>query len=124
MNYNTICSCGQLVASGTKCICKIKTKRNPEKRHPGMTTRFQKLRKQILYRDDYQCQRCIKFNRYDHTTMENLEVHHIKSWRDFKALAYEPSNLITVCRYCNLDLGNSNKLDFDWEVKGLETYSL
>ncbi|MCY9005654.1 HNH endonuclease [Peribacillus frigoritolerans] len=56
--------------------------------------------------------------------MENLEVHHIKSWRDFKALAYEPSNLITICRYCNLDLGNSNKLDFDWEVKGVEPYSL
>ncbi|WP_268591565.1 HNH endonuclease [Peribacillus frigoritolerans] len=113
------------MASGTTCSCKIKAKRDPEKKHPGTTTRFRKLRKHILHRDGYQCQRCIiKFKIFDHTTMENLEVHHIKSWRDFKALAYEPSNLITICRYCNLDLGNSNKLDFDWEVKGVEPYSL
>ncbi|MGG0789264.1 HNH endonuclease signature motif containing protein [Peribacillus simplex] len=124
MNFNTICSCGELVASGTKCKCKSKIKKDPEKKHPGTTTRFRKLRKQIIYRDGFQCQRCIKFNRYDHTTMENLEVHHIKSFRDFPYLAYEPSNLITVCRYCNLDLGNSNKLDFDWEVKELNLYSL
>ncbi|MDG4850525.1 HNH endonuclease [Peribacillus frigoritolerans] len=112
------------MASGTKCSCKIKTKRNPENRHPSETTRFRKLRKQILSRDGFQCQRCIKFNRHDHTTMENLEVHHIKSFRDFPELAYEPSNLITVCRYCNLDLGNSNKLDFDWEPNEEELLSL
>ncbi|MFF2591076.1 HNH endonuclease [Peribacillus butanolivorans] len=113
------------MASGTKCSCKIKIKKAPEKRHPSEDTRFRKLRKKILYRDGFQCQRCaIKFNRHDHTTMENLEAHHIKSFRDFPDLAYEPSNLITVCRYCNLDLGNSNKLDFDWEIKELEPYSL
>jgi len=47
---------------------------------------------------------------------DDLQAHHIKSWRDFPGLAYDELNLITVCRHCNLDLGNTNVLDFSWEI--------
>ncbi|WP_338705247.1 HNH endonuclease [Priestia aryabhattai] len=51
---------------------------------------------------------------------DNLQAHHIKSCRDYPELAYDESNLLTVCRDCNLELGTSNKLDFTYEVPKLE----
>lgn len=113
MKANRICaSCDKLVTAGTKCTC---MKRNTAaSKHIGATWRFQKLRKKIITRDKGHCQRCrIKF---DLLITDNLECHHIKSYRDFPELAYEESNLIMVCRRCNLDLGNSNKLDFSAEA--------
>ncbi|WP_423479056.1 HNH endonuclease [Priestia megaterium] len=61
---------------------------------------------------------------YGQLVMEKLECHHIKSWRDYPALAYDEANLITVYRRCNLDLGNSNKLDFTWSAPELEVSTL
>jgi 5-methylcytosine-specific restriction endonuclease McrA len=57
-------------------------------------------------------------------TFDNLQAHHIKSWRDFPELAYDEANLITVCRNCNLDLGNDNKLDFEWQIPENTSYFL
>ncbi|MED4267344.1 HNH endonuclease signature motif containing protein [Priestia megaterium] len=79
------------------------------------------IRPRILKRDNGICLRCwIKFNR--RLTTDNLELHHIKSWRDYPELAYEESNLIIVCKSCNLELGNSNKLDFPVGVLEEETF--
>jgi 5-methylcytosine-specific restriction endonuclease McrA len=55
---------------------------------------------------------------------DNLQAHHIKSWRDYPELAYDEDNLITVCKSCNLELGNKNKLDFEWQIPGNTSYFL
>ncbi|PGC57705.1 HNH endonuclease [Bacillus wiedmannii] len=115
---NTFCNvCGNIVPIGERCSCSPKIKSESSKNHPSATKRFQKLRKRILNRDNYTCQRCIKFDRHDESIHEDLQCHHIKSWRDYPELAYDENNLIIVCQSCNLKLGNSNVLDFEWQPK-------
>lgn len=113
LEFNKICSnCGKLVESDHNCRKRIKT--DAQKKHPSGTWRFTPLRKEVRLRDGC-CQRCrILFGLMN---FDDLQVHHIKSWRDYPELAYEMNNLILVCRQCNLDLGNSNKLDFLWKLQ-------
>jgi 5-methylcytosine-specific restriction endonuclease McrA len=121
LSYNTFCSCGQLLTKGQVCACKA-VKTDSQRNHVSRTTKFQKIRKAVIKRDGAHCQRCrIKFN---WMTFDNLQAHHIKSWRDFPELAYDEANLITVCRNCNLDLGNDNKLDFEWQIPENTSYFL
>ncbi|MFT7830047.1 HNH endonuclease [Priestia megaterium] len=123
MNFNKFCSCGQLVAIGATCDCKKVKKQKPANGwHPSSKGDFRKLRKLIIKRDGAHCQRCrIKYN---WMVFDNLEAHHIKSWRDYPELGYDESNLITVCKKCNLELGNSNKLDFEPESPEETQYCL
>lgn len=98
--------------------CRPVRKSQASKSHVSSHTRFQKLRKRILNRDNYTCQRCaIKFGKRNKSINEDLQCHHIKSLRDFPHLAYDENNLIIVCQRCNFDLGNSNVLDFEWQPK-------
>ncbi|PGP00600.1 HNH endonuclease [Bacillus cereus] len=115
MEFSKVCSnCGQLVEADHNCRKRIKT--NAQKKHPSGTWRFAPLRDEVRLRDNGCCQRCrILFGLMN---FDDLQVHHIKSWRDYPELAYEMNNLILICRNCNLDLGNSNKLDFLWELQG------
>ncbi|MBG9470140.1 hypothetical protein ABE55_27230 [Bacillus thuringiensis] len=115
MSYNKLCNiCGQLVKAGDKC-CQQRKKTDSQKKHPSGTSRFIPLRDEVRSRDKGHCQRCRIL--FDEMNTKELQVHHIKSWRDYPELAYELNNLILVCRWCNLDLGNSNKLDFLWELQ-------
>lgn len=119
---NRICRCGNLIKMVEKCPCKNSYRSRASDNHISSTRRFQKLRKQIIRRDNGHCVRCrVKYNEF---VGENLQCHHIKSFRDYPELAYEPSNLLMVCRRCNIDLGNNNKLDFKWEAPELETPTL
>ncbi|MBG9471363.1 HNH endonuclease [Priestia megaterium] len=119
---NKFCSCGNVIKLNEKCSCKKAYRSKENKTHPSNTRKFQKLRKSIIIRDEYHCQRCKVV--YGQLVMEDLECHHIKSFRDYPELAYDEVNLITVCRRCNLDLGNSNKLDFNWIAPELEVPTL
>ena len=47
-------------------------------------------------------------------TIDNLEVHHIKSRIEFPELVYDIDNMVTVCHTCNLALGLKG-LDFKWD---------
>ncbi|RDZ11504.1 HNH endonuclease [Priestia megaterium] len=125
MEAVVFCKHCRLVIRGNECSCKgtgTAYKQGQPKKHPSNTRKFQKLRKQILKRDGAHCVRCrIK---YDWMVFDNLQAHHIKSWRDYPELAYDELNLITVCRNCNLELGTSNKLDFKWKAPELEIPTL
>lgn len=113
----TICNrCGKYIQQGTTCECKKQARREYEKtyeRDPLLNSyRWRKKREHIKKRDDYMCQRClIKFKQ---VTVDDLEVHHIKSRKDYPELAWEDDNLICVCQTCNLQLSTRNKLDFEW----------
>lgn len=122
-----ICNnCGKIVAG--KCDCKPSRfspvkKKNQDSSKDLKTAKWQRKRAEIIRRDNGYCQRC--FIKHKIINEENIQVHHIKSRRDFPELMYENSNLITICGHCNNELGTSNKLDFDWnyEEKEIE-YSL
>ncbi|AMM93844.1 hypothetical protein UP17_16300 [Peribacillus simplex] len=109
------CKCGNVIKENEWCHCKkygTMPKGIPD---PSNTPEFQKLAKEIQERDGGRCQRCLfKIGLY---VFVNLRCHHIKSYQHFPELAYEPSNLITVCTRCVRELGASNTLDFERVVK-------
>lgn len=112
------CSCGKIIPEGSRCSCKQKSKRDymrqyqrDEGYNPLKTTRWTKLRKHILKRDKYLCQRC--FYKYNQLNSEDLQAHHIKSRKNYPELVFEERNIMTLCGTCNRQLGTSDKLDFE-----------
>ena len=61
---------------------------------------WRKKRKQILQRDNNECQICKSKGRYSKGTT----VHHIKHLKARPDLALTDSNLLTVCDTCHNDL--------------------
>ena len=101
-----------------KCRCSSIKKIGKKKKEPSYerilgTTRWQKKRAFIRERDGHFCQRC--WSLFGIINTEGLEVHHIKNRRDFPELTFEDSNLITLCKRCNLELGTATELDFEWK---------
>ena len=121
MSKKRTCHCGRFVDYNSICVCKENKNRNAYQRSyyeknkellkPLSSTRWRKLRSLIIKRDQGYCQRC--FGKYKVITSTNLQVHHIKPRIDFPELMFEESNLITVCKTCNLELGVSGELDFE-----------
>jgi endogenous inhibitor of DNA gyrase (YacG/DUF329 family) len=62
------------------------------------------LREKILLRDKV-CHIC--------GSDKQLVVHHIKPWKNYPDLRYEPSNLITWCRNCHNNYHNPEKLKME-----------
>lgn len=59
--------------------------------------RWKMKRKQILKRDRFLCQHCLRYGRrVDATT-----VHHIKELEKYPELAYTDSNLVSLCDACH-----------------------
>lgn len=123
------CSCGRIIGFSETCKCQAKGHRNKYQRDyyhknkeilgPLNTVRWKKLRSLIIKRDKGYCQRC--FIKYGNINGENLQVHHIKPRIDYPELIWEETNLITLCKTCNLNLGISGKLDFEPRIE-LEDY--
>ena len=68
-----------------------------ERREVYATSRWQKLRAQILIRDGWTCQgRCKELGR----TSAGGEVHHVKPIREGGAV-WDPNNLRLLCRDCH-----------------------
>lgn len=115
--------CRQLYEQGTTCKCggyKRKSKSTAELSEVDRLRRsytWQKKAKYIKKRDGHLCQRC-KANGY--ITNTQLEVHHIKSAINHIELFFVDSNLVTVCRTCNMQLGTKDMLDFSWSPPEIE----
>lgn len=113
-----ICStCGKIIFDNVTCSCKRDRKRDymreyqrNEKDNPLKTTRWKKLRTYILRRDKFLCQRCLR--KYGTANSSELQAHHIKSRKNFPELVYDPTNIICLCKTCNLQLGTKDELDF------------
>lgn len=119
-----ICNkCGKIIGYTEECYCKKNKKRlKPqiqEVEKEDLITKHKykwwKLRDEIIKRDDGFCQRC--YYKYNILNDKRLEVHHIKSRKNYPELTFDKSNLITICRTCNAQLGTKDELDFDWEVR-------
>lgn len=61
------------------------------------TVRWAKKRISILQRDKYQCQDCKRYGRLTEAT----EVHHIKPFDEYPELAFDSSNLVSLCHACH-----------------------
>lgn len=121
MARSRICPCGRVLAYNEKCTCKknkdIKQKLfvdnlEESKDEEIRSRRWQAKRRYIINRDGGICQRCLI--KYKIANATDLQVHHIKPRVSHKHLIYEDSNLITLCKTCNLQLGIQQELDFDW----------
>lgn len=62
------------------------------------TATWQSLRKEIIIRDKGCCVLCLQRGRIEY---RQLQVHHIVKRVDDITLAYERSNLVTLCRTCH-----------------------
>ena len=78
-----------------------------------LTPRWQRKRAAILRRDKYLCQECRRYGRM----REARTVHHIKHLEDAPELAYEDSNLISLCYACH------NKMHPEKGANGTKRYS-
>lgn len=58
-------------------------------------------RKEILKRDNYECQECLRHNLLTTQYDSMLIVDHIKELKDYPMLALEDSNLQTLCFACH-----------------------
>lgn len=121
--------CGKKIDYTATCDCMIKAKklRYKEKNERAREdkkffndSRWKKLKEKIKERDGKVCLRCmIKYNIITKTT---LEVHHIKPRNKYNGtngypdLRYDESNLITLCKSCNTQLGTKGELDFPLDL--------
>lgn len=85
--------------------------KDPSAQKAVHTKKWQSTRREVIIADGGECQRCLVLFGW-HTT-DDLQVHHIKPRTQYPELMYENDNLITLCKTCNLTLGE-NGIDFDW----------
>ena len=62
-----------------------------------LSAKWKHKRQTIMRRDGYMCRECRKYGR----VREAVEVHHIKHLEDYPELAYDDSNLVSLCRDCH-----------------------
>lgn len=74
------------------------TERTKEADKYTKTATWQSLRKEIIIRDKGCCVLCFIRGRIEY---RQLQVHHIVKRVDDISLAYERSNLVTLCRCCH-----------------------
>lgn len=85
------------------------------------TPEWRNLRKRIILRDGAHCHRFLI--KYNIISASNLEPHHIVARSINKELELEPTNLVTVCKTCNLQL-QTKGVDWDHEITQLMDYTL
>ena len=61
------------------------------------TYAWKKKRKEILDRDNRECQECKKHGKVSRATV----VHHVKEYKLFPSLALDDENLESLCRDCH-----------------------
>lgn len=61
------------------------------------TYTWKQKRKEILVRDNFECQKCKSLGSMRRATT----VHHIKEYKFFPSLALTDENLISLCRDCH-----------------------
>lgn len=62
-----------------------------------VSSEWRKKRLEILKRDNYECQLCKLYGRYNKATV----VHHLKHYDKYPKLALTNTNLISLCAACH-----------------------
>lgn len=61
------------------------------------STAWKRKRKEILERDNFECQMCKESGGYSRA----MVVHHIKHYKDYPELGLKDDNLISLCGVCH-----------------------
>ena len=64
---------------------------------------YREWRLRVYKRDKFKCQMPLC------NAKTNLQAHHIQKWSSASSLRYEPSNGITLCRYCHSSIKNKEE---------------
>ncbi|MGL4850956.1 MAG: HNH endonuclease [Clostridium sp.] len=124
MGYRICSTCQKRYNELEECSCKKNNRndyskeyyqKNKEQMKILTSTRWRRLRLKIIQRDNGCCQRCL--NKFGIINGSELQVHHIKPRSVYPELIYDESNLITMCKLCNVELGTREELDFEIEAK-------
>lgn len=88
-----------------------KYKRDKQARDFYHSLAWEKAREQVLIRDHYLCQHCLKEKRITPADM----VHHIKPLKDYWDLRLTLTNLISLCHACHNRIhgGKHEQINFD-----------
>ena len=114
--YKLCNKCGRRYPSNSKCCNTYQKKEDIEKKKVYNSTRWRKLRLDKLREYPY-CIRC--FDKWGYLQTDNLELHHILSLGHYPQYKFDTGNLAIICRTCNLELGDSNKIDFSLPTENL-----
>lgn len=107
-----ICGCGKKIKHNEKCTCKKYTRKiSDDKLKFYSSYAWKKLRNRKVKERPY-CERC--WDRHKILVTENLQGHHILSFNTHQHLKLDDLNVAVLCRTCNVQLGDSNTLD--WKV--------
>ena len=107
-----VCSrCGNIILHNQKCGCKPLDNRHvsDEKRRFYSSYAWRKLRNRKVKEQPY-CERC--WNKWKLIVTDNLQGHHIKSFKDYPELRLDEDNVVVLCRTCNLQVGDSSMVDW------------
>ena len=110
-----VCSrCGNIILHNKRCGCTPKYDRriSDEKRRFYSSYAWQKLRNRKVKENPY-CERC--WSKHKIITTEYLQGHHIKSFKDYSELRLDEDNVVVLCRTCNLQVGDSSVVDWEWK---------
>lgn len=108
MRYRYCNICGKRYLASTKCCTPKKI--YDKKTRVYHTTTWRNIRKDKLQKQPY-CIRC--FNKFGYLRADELEMHHILSLNHYPEYKLEKGNLVIICRTCNLELSDKDKIDFD-----------
>ena len=70
------------------------------KKRDAASLRYKSWRNKIFKRDNWTCQLCGDRSKKKYPVI--LEVHHLKSWKNYPKLRYTLYNGITLCKECHL----------------------
>lgn len=70
---------------------------SPERQRLYASSKWHEIIRFVYQRDGSKCRRCGESKK----GKRGLHTHHIKSWDSNKALRFDPSNIVTLCRKCH-----------------------
>lgn len=121
MTLYKICpNCSTKIVSGEICDCRKESRNEYSKKYYEENKELKKMlnskqwkdvRSMVIKRDGGMCNRC--YVQLGTVNSNQLQVHHIKPRNKYPELMYEPNNLITLCKFCNVSLGTQEHLDFE-----------
>lgn len=103
------------------CGGAIITMTKDEKEKFYNSSRWRRKQKAILKRDHYQCQLCKRYGRITEAKI----VHHKLELDEYPELAFDDSNLVSVCMKCHNKLHpeKSNKAQYQRRYGNYDRYS-
>lgn len=70
---------------------------SPVRQRLYVSAEVKEFLKATYRRDNYRCQRCGRGK----TVRKGLHVHHFRSWAQNPELRFDPSNVVTLCKFCH-----------------------